>query len=42
MARQSSTLTRLLFKILFVLAVAAVSFFIGFEVGPYLLNKILS
>jgi hypothetical protein len=42
MARRSSTPTRILFRILFVLAVAAVSFFIGFELGPYLLNRILS
>jgi Kef-type K+ transport system membrane component KefB len=42
MAAGSSTLTRILFTILLLLAVAVVSFFIGYLIGPPLLDRVLS
>jgi hypothetical protein len=42
MAAGSSTLVRILFTILLLLAVAVVSFFIGYLIGPPLLNRVLS
>lgn len=42
MATGSSTWTRILFTILLLLAVAVVSFFIGYLIGPPLLDRVLS